>query len=531
MTNDLIIETGPGEAIAADLESGKAMADDLIVETAYGAVGGERGDGVLIWRGIPYAGSTAGEQRFKIPKAAESWKGVRDAAAFGPACPQDIRNKGRAEVGLMSEDCLSLNIWSPAADRQKRAVLFYIHGGSFAEGAGGDPEYEGTSLVRAGDIVLVTVNYRLGALGFVDFSFLGEGLLPNTGLWDIIAALNWVNENIGAFGGDPDNVTICGQSAGATCACILPGIDEAEGLFKRAIMMSAVPTLLHTKEQARYVAQSFLKFMDIPDAETLMTMPARELTARQNEFTQHSGFGTTAFAPCVDGEFVKRYPTCLAADGGMRGIPMLLGTTREEMTFALYRSLAHLVDIQNMRRLAMETERLETKERIDKAYQIYGKRGPGIMFSDFAFRLPCVWLAEAQSRFADTWMYRFDYETLGMRVSGLHAFHSCDVPFLFGNFKAGLARFMFLLSPEKTWIRKLQDEFRGDFLAFMKTGKLPWRPCKGEDGPAKCYTHPSFVEQAVPKDILKAYEDSEFKKSSFTDEGMAIPLNDSSMQC
>ena len=498
--------------------------DECIVQTSYGTVRGECANGVYAWRGIPYAASAAGDMRFRKPAPPERWEGIRDATAPGAACPQYARSPRRAEIKNKSEDCLSLNIWSPGAAGQKRAVLFYVHGGSFIEGSGGDEEYEGTDLVNAGDVALVTINYRIGVLGFMDFSFLGEGFSSNLGLWDILAALKWVKENIEAFGGDPENVTICGQSAGATCVCILAGIDEAKPYFKRAIMMSAVPNLLHSAGHARDIARAYLKFMDIPDAAALKAAPAMDLVSRQGEFANESGLGTTTYAPCVDGELVKRYPIRAAMDGEMRGIPMLIGTTREEMSFALYKSFSYIVDIENIRRVAVQAEKEEVRQGIRDAYDRYGKRGPGIMFSDFTFRMPCVWLAEAQSRHADTWMYRFDYETFAMRISRLHAFHSCDIPFLFGNFKAGLARFMFVLSPMKRGIKKVRDEFRGDFLTFMKTGTLPWERCDGEDGPAKCYTKHSAIEQAVPNEVRESYNDSEFKRVTFSEEGKDFPL-------
>jgi len=502
------------------------MSDLCVVETSYGAVKGEKAGSVCVWRGIPYAAPPVGGLRFKRPVPPEPWEGVRDATVFGPACPQSGRIKERPAVVYVSEDCLTLNIWSPAAGGQKRAVLFYIHGGSFTEGSGSDSEYEGTNLVRDGDVVLVTINYRLGALGFMDFSYLGNGFTANCGLWDVLAALKWVNKNIEAFGGDPENVTVCGQSAGASCACALTVMDEAREYLKRAITMSAVPNLFHTKTQAPNIARKFLSFMEIPDAAVLMETPVIELMSRQGEFAQQSGLGTTTYAPCIDGELLKRYPICAARDGEMAGVPMLIGTTREEMSFALNKSLAHIVDIENIRRMAVQEEKDETRTRIREAYEIYGKRGPGIMFSDFTFRMPCLWLAEVQSAHADTWMYRFDYETLGMRISGLHAFHSCDVPFLFGNFSAGLARYMFMLAPNMRGVKRLYKEFRGDFLTFMKTGELPWKKCEGEDGPAKCYALPSVIEQAVPRDIRRAYDGSEFKRSIFTEEGMDLPLSE-----
>jgi para-nitrobenzyl esterase len=400
--------------------------------------------------------------------------------------------------------------------------LFYIHGGSFIEGSGSDKEYGSTSLALDGDIVVVTINYRLGVLGFMDFSFLSEAFAPNCGLWDIVLALRWVHENIEAFGGDAGNITVCGQSAGATLATVLPLIGEIRGCFRRIITMSAVPTLLHPSGQAQAIARQFMDYMDIPDGQALLAMPATEFASRQSGFALDCGLGATTYAMCVDGDLIKEYPIHAAAEGRMAGISMLLGTTREEMSFALHRSLSHVVDIRNIRKAGADAETEETQKRIEDAYARYGKRGKGIMYSDFAFRMPSVWLAEAQSGHAGTWRYRFDFETLGMRVSGLHAFHSCDIPFLFGNFKAGLARLMLLVTPSKKGIMKLHHEFRRDFLAFIKTGELPWEKCAGESCPAKCYKLPSLFEQAVPAEVRQAYDGSEFKRKSFAGESVVI---------
>jgi para-nitrobenzyl esterase len=168
----------------------------------------------------------------------------------------------------------------------------------------------------------------------------------------------------------------------------------------------------------------------------------------------------------------------------------------------------------------MEDE--EVVKRIYKAYEPYGKRGKAIMFSDFSFRLPAIWFAEAQSIHGDTWMYRFDYETFGMRITGLHSFHSSDVPFLFGNFNEGLARYMVLLSPINRVIQRVHHEFRGDFLTFIKTGELPWEKCMGKDSPAKCYSYNTHIEQAVPDAVKQAFETSEYKRRSFSGEGLDL---------
>ncbi|MCL2492692.1 MAG: carboxylesterase family protein [Clostridiales bacterium] len=554
------------------------MTSTQIVQTTYGAVRGERRDGVSIWRGIPYAASPAGSQRFQKPQPPERWKGVRGAMAFGPACPQSSRMIGRGAVPNVSEDCLTLNIWSPAADNmtpatgsrklrrslrqsallpkalhttgmrgsgashiganprrfvpvvccrghKKRAVLFYIHGGSFSEGTGSDKEYEGTDLAREGDVVVVTMNYRLGAFGFMNFTFLDERFAANCGLWDILAALRWVHENIGAFGGDPDNVTMCGQSAGGICACILSMQDEARSYIKRAIMMSGVPTLLHTEEQSRQIARDFLDFLGITDAEGLLAISEETLAKRQNEFAD-AGLGVAAFAPCLEREMISQYPIRLAREGAAPEIPMLVGTTREEMSIVLEPILSGIVDINDLRKESLKAEKEETIERIKETYEkIYGKhgrRGRAINISDYVFRLPCVWFAQARSGNSKTWMYRFDYETFGMRISRLHAFHSSDVPFLFGNFGVGHARLMLLLTPVKKDVRKVHREVRGDFLMFMKEGTLPWETCEEEGGPAKCYAHHTIIEPAVPPEIMRAYNDADFKRRCLAGEPVAI---------
>ena len=495
--------------------------ETLIVRTTYGSVEGERGDGVSVWRGIPYAAPPVGELRFRKPQPPGPWEGARDATEFGHACPQGSRMKGRAPVTDISEDCLTINIWSPASDRAKRAVLFYIHGGSFSEGTGADKEYEGTKLAREGDVVVVTFNYRLGAFGFMNFSFLDERFTPNCGLWDCLAALRWVNENIAAFGGDPDNVTVCGQSAGATIACVLSLYEGARGYMQRVIMMSGVTTLLHTETQAQQIAREFLDFMGIPDAASLLALEGKALAILQRDFSV-AGYGAIAFGPSLDHEIIKQYPIKAARESETPGVPMLIGTTREEMSIALNPFLSGIVDINKIRREGVAVEGEEKIAQIKKVYShIYGKRGQAINISDYVFRIPSVWFAEARSGNSNTWMYRFDYETFGMRISRMHAFHSSDIPFLFGNFKSGHAKLMTLLSSKKS-VMKLHKELRGDFLTLMKEGVLPWEPCTEEAAPAKCYAHHSKIEPAVPAEIMKAYEGTDFMQRCLAGESVAI---------
>ena len=238
---------------------------------------------------FPMQSRQVGSLRFMPAQPAENWKGVLDASSFGATCPQAKKYKSS------DENCLSLNIWTPAADHKKRPVFFYIHGGSFCAGAGSASEYNGSNLAKNGDVVVVTINYRLGALGFLDFSFLGEEFSPNCGLSDIVMALQWVYNNIGAFGGDPQSITVLGQSAGAIAASVLPVMPTARKYVSKVIMMSGGPSLLYTKQQYQEVARKFMQFMGIKTARQLKDMDVRELVSKQRKFASYCGLGDGTF--------------------------------------------------------------------------------------------------------------------------------------------------------------------------------------------------------------------------------------------
>ncbi|HBU13177.1 MAG TPA: hypothetical protein DEB31_10830, partial [Clostridiales bacterium] len=274
------------------------MEQFITVQTKSGIVRGVENDGVRIWRGIPYARPPVGALRFRPAQPVEPWEGELDARQFSPMCQQT------RQAGAMDEDCLTLNIWAPPEDGKKHAVMLFLHGGSFCDGAGSDPEYEGSKLVREGGVVLVTINYRLGALGFMDFSFLDESFSPNCGLTDIVQAIKWVHTNIGAFSGDPDNITVFGQSAGATCCSVLPMMPVVRDCVSKIIMMSGGPTLLHDRDAYQELGKRFLDFVGIDDADELRNIPAARLIARQRAFSAHSGLGAGTFALEVDGDIV-----------------------------------------------------------------------------------------------------------------------------------------------------------------------------------------------------------------------------------
>lgn len=463
--------------------------------------------GVHVWKGIPYAQPPVGALRFQPARPLAGWKEPYSATEFGPACPQRKKYMGT------SEDCLYLNIWSPRPDGRKRAVLFFIHGGSFAGGSGSEPEYDGTALAKNGDVVVVTINYRLGVLGFLDFSFLGEGFSANCGLSDIVMALAWVYGNIEAFGGDPENITVFGQSAGAIAASVLPVMPSARKYVSKVIMMSGGPSLLYTKEHYQEIAKQFLSFMDISSPEELRSIPASRLVAGQKKFASYCGLGDGTFMIEVDGILVPNYPIPAAAQGAARDIPILIGTTREELSFSCKKLLSKVLDISSILISDRTRESAETRRRIRQAYKRYGKCAQAMMLTDRIFRMASVWYAEVYSQYARTWMYRFDYETPAMRLTALHACHSSDIPYVFGNFHARQYKWMFLFPSPRP--RRVLGAIQGDFIRFAKTGFLPWRRCHGGETPAKCYDKHCRVRPMVEPDIEREYEKSDFKRRSF----------------
>src|SRR5436190_7760967 len=242
---------------------------ESLVETQNGTLGGKVGDGVHVFRGIPYAAPPVGSLRFKPPRPVKPWSGVREAIAFGPvACqqPSPLEGMFAAQQQEMSEDCLFLNVWTPGPDNGRRPVMVWIHGGAFVSGSGSTPWYNGTSFARTHDVVLVTINYRLGALGFAHLAdvlgdkYAGSG---NNGILDQIAALGWVRDNVALFGGDPGNLTIFGESAGGMSVGTLLGTPAAAGLFHRAIPQSGAAHNARPVETAAANTQLLLDTLDV----------------------------------------------------------------------------------------------------------------------------------------------------------------------------------------------------------------------------------------------------------------------------
>ena len=322
---------------------------DGVVEVRGGRVRGVRREGIWSFSGIPYAASTAGERRWRPPAAPEPWPGIRDCDRFGPVAPQamgfmDQALSGGGEPPESDEDCLNLNVWTPGLDGGRRPVMVWVHGGSFMTGTGSSGLYRGGQLARSEDVVVVTINYRLGLLGFLAHPALddpGQTWLDgrewtgsgNWGLADQVAALVWVRDHIAGFGGDPGNVTLFGESAGGMSVSALLAVPAADGLFHRAVVESG-PPFTCTLEVAAARAERLAAHLDVAcTLQSLVGVRAERLVAAGSEYVETGADAGLLMTPVVDGGFLATPPEEAVAAGCAASIPLLVGTNRDESAF------------------------------------------------------------------------------------------------------------------------------------------------------------------------------------------------------
>ncbi|WP_223692322.1 carboxylesterase/lipase family protein [Leifsonia poae] len=425
--------------------------DDTVVVTRGGVVRGRDDGRAISWKGIRYARPPVGALRWRAPVEAEPWAQPLDAVTFGAASPQ--RPNPAVPLGpdtVMDEDCLFLNVWRPAAPAEDaRPVMVWIHGGAYTFGSASQPLFNGTTLVADGDVVLVTINYRTGALGFLDLTGHATPQQPfdsNLALRDVLLALAWVRDNIAAFGGDPERVTVFGESAGGGILTALLATDAASGLFHRAIIESSPATSMYGTDRSRTVADRFLAAAGVStdEVDRLRTLNVEAIVdAAMTVYADiPSEFpGTLAFAPVIDGELLREAPITALRNGRGLPVPLLIGTNKDEATlFKFMKSplmpiKGEAIDtmFENMR---ADNPGLEapTREQVLDAYETVRHRTLGLgIATDIGFRMPTVWLAEGHSRVAPTYLYRFDFTTPMLKLIGIGAAHATELPYVWGN--------------------------------------------------------------------------------------------------
>ncbi|MBS1122893.1 MAG: pnbA, partial [Deltaproteobacteria bacterium] len=442
----------------------------LVVDTMAGKVRGAERGGISTWRGIPFGHAP----RFAAPRLPAPWSGERDATHFAPVAIQSRDPRAAAMSGITdkivtSEDCLVVNVYSPGADGKHRPVVVWIHGGAFIMGSGSQPLYNGTSFALHHDVVVVTLNYRLGVLGFLYFGdLLGDAYAEgNYALLDQIAALRWVRDNIAAFGGDPDAVTVMGESAGAVSVATLLAMPAAQGLFHRAILQSGASGLSPpTRTDATEVTRGVLDQLGV-DARTAVELPVEQLLAAQEHISRARGLG--AFAPYIDGVTVPRRPIEILRGRAGAGVPLLLGSNRDEWAlFDVFFGAAATDGVKAQLRgmLGAEADRLHAayrESRVDRDDHLAWVD----LVGDVAFRIPMIRLAEVTARDAAVWMYRFDWATPAFD-GRLGAAHALELPFVWNTVELPVSQF--LLAGDVVGALPLATAMHAAWASFIRTG-------------------------------------------------------------
>jgi len=436
------------------------------VVTKLGTLRGAPSGSVIAWLGVPYAQPPIGPLRFQAPHAMEPWTGIRDATKYAPAAPQLTMDSPVAEpiiktIGT-SEDCLYLNIWSPAADDKRRPVMVWIHGGAFMVGTGAT--YDGTQFAEMGDIVVVTINYRLGPFGFLGFGALWDDprFATNVGLRDQIAALAWVRDHIEAFGGDPARVTVVGESAGAVSASLHMLGDTAP--FRGAILQSGSCSLAASRTRALGYAQLYADAFGVTrqTAGDLLALPTERFVEVHKQ-VMFANLGTVTTRPFLDGDLLPSTPSELFARP-LRPVPMLLGSNKDEATlFAMMRLLP-----TERGELEAQTHAQLPKARADAVLAEYApdRTGSLLLSRDTLFTMPMIHFAERAT--APVWMYRFDWPTPAFG-GVLGAMHALEL-YLMWMDPARRGTQILLGGPPSAELRALADRMKRSWIAFVRDG-------------------------------------------------------------
>jgi para-nitrobenzyl esterase len=494
----------------------------VVVDTSCGKIRGIAEDGVNVFKGVPYAESPEGERRFLAPQKLQPWTGVRDAFEFCDRAMQDdnafalppalVKLFAGRDLPPMSENCLVLNVWTPAInDGRKRPVMFWCHGGAFIAGSGDSPWYEGTNLCRKGDVVVVTINHRLGAFGYLDLREIGGeefAASGNAGMLDIVAALEWVRDNIAAFGGDTGNVTIFGESGGGAKVSVLMAMPAAHGLFHKAIIQSGPAVQMASRDDAGNTARQLLEELNLSPGKVseLRQVPAQELAEAQAavlkkvSMMSFSNRRRVGFNPVIDGKHLPAGPFAPTAPAISANVPLMIGTNKDEMTlfFGFAPWLEGLDETAMRQRVQMFVG-----DQADRIIEPYRRARPNdslrdlviAIATDHAMRMPSLVTADRKvaQHAAPVFVYMFTWETpvLDGRLKSPHAL---EIPFVFDTVQTSG------LTGDSPTRFALADKMSRAWLAFARTGNpnhdgIPnWPPYSTEQRPTMIFDNQCKVE-------------------------------------
>jgi para-nitrobenzyl esterase len=490
------------------------------VETSYGRLRGQDIKGIKLWKGVPYGASTAGKNRFLPPRKPTPWTGVRDALQFGQTAPQPTAvtsEYGRLigwdqQPAALGEDCLVLNVWTPGVeDGAKRAVMVSIHGGGFTSGSGSTRGYDGASLARFGDVVVVTINHRLGALGYMHLADLGAppefAQSGVAGMLDIALALEWVRDNAERFGGDPNNVMVWGQSGGGAKTSALLAMPAAQGLFKRAAIQSGSMLRVTPRELATQLAERLLTKLGLGKGRIseLQDVPFERLVAAQSALSPDMPM--LGFAPVLDGTVIPQHPFDPTAPAISADIPIIVGTTLDDA------AMVGRFDISDADIKARLQKRYAAQA--DRIVDAYRRRWPDAssfllqarISTDRGARRAATTMVErkaAQGR-APAYLYLFSWPSPAADGK-FGAVHGIDVSLAFNNARGALAG-------DNEESRALASRFAAGWVAFAKTGDpntaaLPhWQPFNADTRPTMVFDREIALESDPLRELRTLWDE------------------------
>ncbi len=483
-----------------------------------GVVEGFTRDGVNRWRSIPYARPPVGGLRLRAPEPVAPWRGVRFCHGFGNCAPQQrmftILAPGKYQQ--MGEDCLTLNVVAPtSAPDTPLPVMVFVHGGGYFMGSSATPIYDGASLARKG-CVYVSVNYRLGALGCLDLSSLSTNdvtIDDNLYLRDLVMALSWVRENVAVFGGDPDNVTIFGESAGAHAVATLLAVPAAKGLFAQVISESPAAGMVRSPEIAAEYATKFAALLGARQqdgAHAVMTARPADLVNAFDRLVvvgQREMIGAFAAGPTRGTDYLPLDPVVAMRDGAAHRVPLIIGTNAEEARlFGRFLKLLPMTE-KMIERVLSQTDPAE-RERITSAYPGYPNPAACVQFgSDFAFGSAAWQIAEAHSRHAATYLYRYDYAPRTLQWSGLGATHATELLAVFDVYRTAFGRMLTAAADRRSALR-VSDDVQAHWRAFARTGAPgdDWPAYTGAERAVRVFDRRPRVEYDPHADRRQAWE-------------------------
>lgn len=510
---------------AAPLVTG---AKEAVAQTEYGQVRGYIHNGIYTYKGIPYAKA----ERFMAPAKPDSWTGVRSSMAYGPVCPlmepttrvaDEVEFVYHHDWGYPNEDCLRLNIWTPgistASDTKKRPVMVWLHGGGYSSGSSQElPSYDGENLSKKGDVVMVSVNHRLNIIGFLDLSEYGDKYKAsaNAGMMDLVAALQWVHENIANFGGDPNNVTIFGQSGGGGKVVTLMNTPSAKGLFHKAIAQSGTAAVFQDKAMTKRVGAAVLNELGLQPAQVdeIQKVPYEKLASAASKAVQKLRAQLTAegkplmglgWAPTLDGSFLSYQPASAEALALNASVPLLVGSTKNEFLSSLgplRNASTDEVKAYLQKKYGDKTDAYIAA--VKKAYPTDTKP-TDLMDIDDRFRQSAVKYANLKSatNTAPVYMYLFTWQS-PVLDGAYKAIHCIEIPFAFSN----IGRCEEMTGGTKE-AYALAEKMSAAWLNFARTGNpnhkgLPaWQKYSAENGATMFFDNQCVEKYHHDKELLE----------------------------